>query len=219
MCTYTICLAYIRMLDRMISLRISGRWGPHRAPPLRTFVSALLHVMTHFLIRQLRFDGSLSHPNVRRWGLRRPERSLPVSVKKTLLSCEPWQCDPAAETAIQPLIWSPDYYSNVYHLPEECFSFRRHWSLYIVAIFYPFSQFCEINVSLLSLQKQPNAAPNLFQRGVEYGKYALSAGRAPGCPRPAAGRKRLGARQDAGGCFQVHPPPTLKFVSPPPPPR
>ena len=35
----------------------------------------------------------------------------------------------------------------------------------IVAIFYPFSQFCEINVSLLSLQKQPNAAPNLFQRG------------------------------------------------------
>ena len=41
----------------------------------------------------------------------------------------------------------------------------------IVAIFYPFSQFCEITISLLSLQKQPNAAPNLFQRGVEYGKY------------------------------------------------
>ena len=41
----------------------------------------------------------------------------------------------------------------------------------IVAIFYPFSQFCEINISLLSLQKQPNAAPNLFQKGVEYGKY------------------------------------------------
>ena len=41
----------------------------------------------------------------------------------------------------------------------------------IVAIFYPFSQFCEINISLLSLQKQPNTAPNLFQRGVEYGKY------------------------------------------------
>ena len=40
-----------------------------------------------------------------------------------------------------------------------------------VAIFYPFSQFCEINISLLSLQKQPNTAPNLFQRGVEYGKY------------------------------------------------
>ena len=43
----------------------------------------------------------------------------------------------------------------------------------IVAIFYPFGQFCEINVSLLSLQTQPNAAPNLFQRGVEYGKYVL----------------------------------------------
>ena len=42
---------------------------------------------------------------------------------------------------------------------------------YIVAIFYPFSQFCEIKISLLSLQTQPNTAPNLFQRGVEYGKY------------------------------------------------
>ena len=41
----------------------------------------------------------------------------------------------------------------------------------IVAIFYPFSQFCEINISLLSLQTQPKTAPNLFQRGVEYGKY------------------------------------------------
>ena len=45
--------------------------------------------------------------------------------------------------------------------------------LYIVAIFHPFSQFCEINVSLLSLQKEPNTAPNLFQRGVEYGKYVV----------------------------------------------
>ena len=41
----------------------------------------------------------------------------------------------------------------------------------IVAMFYPFSPFCEINISLLSLQTQPNTAPNLFQRGVEYGKY------------------------------------------------
>ena len=45
----------------------------------------------------------------------------------------------------------------------------------LVAIFYPFSQFCEINISLLSLQTQPNTAPNLFQRGVEYGKYACAA--------------------------------------------
>ena len=44
---------------------------------------------------------------------------------------------------------------------------------YIVAIFYPFSQFCERNISILSLQKQPNTAPNLFQRGVEYGKYDM----------------------------------------------
>ena len=44
-------------------------------------------------------------------------------------------------------------------------------SFHIVAIFYPFSQFCEINISLLSLQKEPNTAPNVFQRRVEYGKY------------------------------------------------
>ena len=47
-------------------------------------------------------------------------------------------------------------------------------NLFIVAIFYPFSQFCEINISLLSLQKQPNTALNLFQRGVAYGKYVIS---------------------------------------------
>ena len=44
---------------------------------------------------------------------------------------------------------------------------------YMVAIFYPFGQFCEIYISLLSLQKQPNTAPNLFQRGVDYGKYVI----------------------------------------------
>ena len=41
----------------------------------------------------------------------------------------------------------------------------------IVAIFYPFSQFCEIDIALLSSETQPNTTPNLFQRGVEYGKY------------------------------------------------
>ena len=46
----------------------------------------------------------------------------------------------------------------------------------VVAIFYPFSQFCEIDSSLLSLQKQPQTAPNLFQRGVEYGKYVIDLG-------------------------------------------
>ena len=44
---------------------------------------------------------------------------------------------------------------------------------YILAIFHPFSQFCEIDVSLLSLQNQPKTAPNRFQRGVEYGKHVL----------------------------------------------
>ena len=49
----------------------------------------------------------------------------------------------------------------------------------MVAIFYPFSLFCEIYISLLSLQKQPNTAPNLFQRGVEYGKYDFLKARSP----------------------------------------
>ena len=42
----------------------------------------------------------------------------------------------------------------------------------IAATFYPFGQFCEIDSSLRSLQKHTKATPNLFQRGVEYGKYA-----------------------------------------------
>ena len=49
---------------------------------------------------------------------------------------------------------------------------RRHAGA--VAIFCPFSQFCEAVISLPSLQKQPKTAPNLFQRGVEYGKYGYS---------------------------------------------
>ena len=55
-------------------------------------------------------------------------------------------------------------------------SWLKHWhvALFILAIFYPFSQFCEIIIFLLSLQKQPKASPNLFQRGVEYGKYVVS---------------------------------------------
>ena len=51
------------------------------------------------------------------------------------------------------------------------FGYAFYSDISIVAIFYPFSQFCEIDIPLLSLQKQPNTAPNLFQRGVEYGKY------------------------------------------------
>ena len=51
----------------------------------------------------------------------------------------------------------------------------RRWNI-IVAIFYPSSQFCEIDISLLGLQTQPNTAPNLFHRGVEYGKYEYGIG-------------------------------------------
>ena len=40
-----------------------------------------------------------------------------------------------------------------------------------VAIFYPFSLLCEINIFLLSLQTQPNTALNLFQTEVEHDKY------------------------------------------------
>ena len=70
----------------------------------------------------------------------------------------------------------------------------------IVAIFYPFSQFCEINISLLSLQTQPNTAPNLFQRGAEYGKYAGAAA-AAAAPRGRlrAVPVRLGVRLLRGG--------------------
>ena len=35
----------------------------------------------------------------------------------------------------------------------------------IVAIFYPFSPFCEIDISLLSLQTQPNTAQIYFRGG------------------------------------------------------
>ena len=50
---------------------------------------------------------------------------------------------------------------------------KYYYMLFIGAIFYPFSQFCEIDICLPSLEKQPKRAPNLFQRGVEYGKWAI----------------------------------------------
>ena len=34
-----------------------------------------------------------------------------------------------------------------------------------------YSQFCEISTSLLSLQKQQQTSRNLFQRGLDYGKF------------------------------------------------
>ena len=37
----------------------------------------------------------------------------------------------------------------------------------VFAIFNPFCQLCEVDLSLPSLQIQPNAAPNLFQRGLD----------------------------------------------------
>ena len=50
-----------------------------------------------------------------------------VSVNKTLLLHEPLPCNPAAETALQPLIsCSESSSSDVYSSPEECF-FHRHW--------------------------------------------------------------------------------------------
>ena len=70
-------------------------------------------------------------------------------------------------------------YIHTYIRTYMCISISISISIYIyihththimVAIFCPFSQFCEIGIILLSLQKQPKTAPNLFQRGVEYGK-------------------------------------------------
>ena len=57
------------------------------------------------------------------------------------------------------------------HIDTHILLDRRFLPDLMVAIIYPFCQFCEINISLLSLQTQPDTAPNLFQRGVEYGKY------------------------------------------------
>ena len=76
------------------------------------------------------------------------------------------------------------YYIYIYIYIYVCYSIDYYSIGYIisyhikeaVAIFYPFSQFCEIDISLLSLQKQPNTAPNLFQTGVEYGKCEGGAG-------------------------------------------
>ena len=72
----------------------------------------------------------------------------------------------------------------------------------IVAIFYPFSQFCEIDISLLSLQTQTKTAPNLFQRGVEYGKYEyLSQQYPPPLRMPEPARA-----QQAGAKSEIRPP-------------
>ena len=56
--------------------------------------------------------------------------TLPVSVEKTFLSREPLPCNPAAETALQPLIWcSERESSHVSSSPEECFFHRRRYRL------------------------------------------------------------------------------------------
>ena len=67
---------------------------------------------------------------------------------------------------------------------------------------YSTSQFCEIDVSLLSLQNQPKTAPNLFERGVEYGKYALRG--LVGEGRPRAELRAEDADQAAAGAELQH---------------
>ena len=47
--------------------------------------------------------------------------ALPVSVKKTLLLCEPLPCNTSAETAIQPLNCCFNETSHMSSSPEECF--------------------------------------------------------------------------------------------------
>ena len=54
--------------------------------------------------------------------------SLPVSVKKTFLSREPWPYNLVAETAIQPQIWcSESLRSNVYFSLRNCLFHRRQY--------------------------------------------------------------------------------------------
>ena len=75
--------------------------------------------------------------------------------------------------------------------------FRKNTDKYcIVAIFYPFSQFCEIGISSLSLQKEQKTDPSLFQRGVEYGKYVV--------------RALIGLRRSTRKCLRTAPEETLK---------
>ena len=60
--------------------------------------------------------------------VRLPVTVASVSVNKTLLSCKPLPCSPAAETAIRPLIWS--FESRLPHpssYPEECFLHRHRY--------------------------------------------------------------------------------------------
>ena len=61
----------------------------------------------------------------------------------------------------------------LYRGPSGAGGIQKTATTYLLVIFYPFSQICEICFFLLSLQKQPKTYPNLFQRGVEYGKYEL----------------------------------------------
>ena len=47
---------------------------------------------------------------------------IPVSAKKTLLLCKPLPCSPAAEIAIQPLVWSfESRFSHLSSYPADCF--------------------------------------------------------------------------------------------------
>ena len=61
---------------------------------------------------------------------------LPASVNNTYLLCEPLPCNPATETAPQPLLWrSESFFPDLYSSPEEvCISLSL--SLYIYIYIY-----------------------------------------------------------------------------------
>ena len=104
------------------------------------------------------------------------------------------QADPLPRAGAVPLVWA--ILGDVLVAPADPAP-----GVLIVAIFYPFSQFCEIGVSLLSLQTQPKTAPNLFQRGVEYGKYGPCGTRWPWradlMGAQTAGHKSRGRKQNS----------------------
>ena len=65
------------------------------------------------------------------WMTSKQHETRTVSVNITLLLCEPRSCNPAAETALQPLVWcSESFSSQGYSSPEECF-FHRHRYKYL----------------------------------------------------------------------------------------
>ena len=94
-----------------LSTKVPGHtFFPNRSKII-TFAAAPLG-LTPFVRNQLGLPGNATGPTTRSASRRQLDGfragvmwSMPVSVEKTILLCEPLLCSPAAETLILPLIW------------------------------------------------------------------------------------------------------------------